>query len=136
MQFIASRKKFYLFSGITTLLSFLVFFTISPNLGIDMTGGMQIGYSVSTPVTSTQINTLKEDILKSYTFSGKSIISDIVIYSTDNSSIRADIGLKTESDTKIATAQSNDLRARMPEFFKKNNIDVTEISFASVGKSF
>lgn len=136
MQFIANRKKFYIFSGITTVLSFLVFFLVHPNLGIDMTGGLQIEYSTQSSITPTQINEIKEDITKNYMFEGKQIISDVMIYTTNTSAVRVDIGLEEESDTKIATAQSDDIRTRMPDFFKKSDIVVSESSFVSVGKSF
>ncbi len=136
MQFIANRKKFYLFSGITTLLSFLVFFTIHPNLGIDMTGGLQIEYHTASSLTPVQIASVKEDIIENYTFEGKHIISDIIVYSTNNSAVRVDIGLEKEADTKKATAHSDDIRTRMPEFFKKHDIVISEASFISVWKSF
>lgn len=136
MQFIANRKKFYIFSGITTLLSFLVFFTIHPNLGIDMTGGLQIEYGTQSSITPTQIKNIKEDITKNYTFEWKRIISDIMIYSTNSSSVRVDMGLEKEWDTKVAAAESDNIRARIPEFFKKHDVIVSEASFVSVGKSF
>ncbi len=136
MRFIANRKKFYIFSWITTLLSVFVFFTVNPNLGIDMTWGLQIEYSVPSPVTQEKLSEVRADIIKNYRYEKKDIFSDVMIYTADNSSIRADIGLKTETDTVRATAQSNDIRTRLPDFFKKHNIIVTESSFVSVGKSF
>jgi len=136
MRFIANRKKFYIFSWITTLLSVLVFFTVSPNLGIDMTGGLQIEYSAQSPVTPEKLSEVRADIIKNYRYEKTDIFSDVMVYTADGSSIRADIGLKTETDTVRATAKSNDIRARLPDFFKKHNIVVTESSFMSVGKSF
>jgi hypothetical protein len=59
-----------------------------------------------------------------------------MIYSVDSSAIRADIGLSHEPDTVKATKQSSDVRARLPDFFKKHAVVVTESSFISVGKSF
>lgn len=136
MRFIANRKKFYIFSWITTLLSVLVFFTVSPNLGIDMTGGLQIEYSVQSPVSPEKLSEVRTDIIKNYRYEKADIFSDVMVYTADGSSIRADIGLKTEADTVRATAKSNDIRARLPDFFKKHDIVVTESSFMSVGKSF
>ncbi len=136
MRFIANRKKFYIFSGVTTILSVLVFFMVSPNLGIDMTWGLQIEYSAQSPVTQEKLSEVRADIVKNYRYGKDDIFSDVMVYTADNSSIRADIGLKTESDTVRATAKSNDIRARLPDFFKKHDIVVTESSFMSVGKSF
>jgi preprotein translocase subunit SecF len=65
-SFIANRKKFYLISGIGFLISFLVFFFVPKNYGIDMTGGLQIEYSVSAPVESGKLDEVREDILKNY----------------------------------------------------------------------
>ena len=109
---------------------------MSPNLGIDMTGGLQIEYSSQSPVTPEKLNEVRADIIKNYRFEKTDIFSDVMVYTADGSSIRADIGLKTETDTVRATAKSNDIRARLPDFFKKHNIVVTESSFMSVGKSF
>ncbi len=68
MRFLANRKKFYLISALLFLFSFLVFFFVPKNYGIDMTGGIQIEYSVSNPVDESKLEEIREDILKNYQF--------------------------------------------------------------------
>lgn len=101
-----------------------------------MTGGLQIEYSAQSAVTQEKLSEVRADIIKNYRYEKDDIFSDVMIYTADNSSIRADIGLKSETDTVRATAKSSDIRSRLPDFFKKHDIIVTESSFVSVGKSF
>lgn len=101
-----------------------------------MTGGLQIEYTTQSPITQEKLSKVRADIIKNYRYEKEDIFSDVVVYTADNSSIRTDIGLKTESDTVRATARSNDIRTRLPDFFKSQGIVVTESSFMSVGKSF
>lgn len=63
MRFIANRKKFYLVSGILVFFSFLAFFFIPKNYGIDMTGGLQVAYSANAPVSQEKLEEIREDIL-------------------------------------------------------------------------
>ncbi len=136
MHFIANRKKFYLFSSFFFLLSFVVFFFVKPNLGIDMTGGLQIEYTSSTPFSSTQLDTIRTDILKNYKFHSKTVINDVLLYSVNGNSLRADIGLSSEPDVIISNERTNDIRTQIPVYFQKAGITVTEASFVSVGQSF
>lgn len=136
MRFIANRKKFYLISGIGFLISFLVFFFVPKNYGIDMTGGLQIEYSVSAPVESGKLDEIREDILKNYLFESQSVVSDLLVYTVDDTSLRMDVGLIAESDVKKAQNRTEDIRSALPKFFQKHDVAVTESSFISVGQSF
>lgn len=91
MRFIANRKKFYLLSGILFLFSFLVFFFVPKNYGIDMTGGLQIGYSVPQTVNAQKLEEIRSDIINNYLFDSSSVISDLLIYTVNTNSIRMDI---------------------------------------------
>lgn len=136
MQFIGNRKTFYWISGILFLLSFVTFFFVPKNLGIDMTGGLQIEYSSTTPIDSETLASVKEDLLDNYKFADKKVFSDILLYTVNTDSIRADIGLVAEPDVVAANNRSSDVRAQVPEYFKKHGAEVTEISYISVGQSF
>jgi len=63
MRFLANRKKFYVASGILVCLSFLAFFFVPKNYGIDMTGGLQIAYSAEAPISAEQLEIVREDIM-------------------------------------------------------------------------
>lgn len=136
MRFIANRKKFYLVSGIGFLVSFLVFFFVPKNYGIDMTGGLQVEYTVSAPVETDKLSEIREDIMKNYLFDSKTVISDLLVYTVDTTSLRMDIGLIEESDVQNSQKRTDDIRRSLPAFFQKHNIAVTESSFISVGQSF
>ncbi len=101
-----------------------------------MTGGLQIEYSSSTPFSQSQLDTVRADIVKNYTFDGKKVINDALIYSVNGDSLRADIGLSPESDVGISNNRANDVRKNIPEYFKRGWITVQEASFVSVWQSF
>lgn len=91
MRFIANRKKFYSVSGVFFLLSLLVFLFVPKNYGIDMTGGLQMEYSSTTPITVETLAVVREDIAKNYTFESKAVISDVLVYIVNTDSIRIDV---------------------------------------------
>jgi preprotein translocase SecF subunit len=136
MRFIANRKKFYLVSGIGFLVSFLVFFFVPKNYGIDMTGGLQIEYTTTQNIDEWKLHEIREDITKNYLFDSRSVISDILIYTVDTHSIRVDIGLNEEKDVKKSQKRTEDMRRVLPIFFQKHDISVSESVFVSVGQSF
>lgn len=136
MRFIANRKKFYMISGIFFLFSFLVFFLVPKNYGIDMTGGLQIEYTVDAPVESQKLAEIRESVLTNYTFEGAKIISDILIYTVNINSVRIDIGLAPEEDVIRSQKRADDLRKSIPGYFQKQGIVVRESTFVSVGQSF
>lgn len=136
MNFINRRKVFYTLSSILILLSVLVFFFAPKNYGIDMTGGLQVEYTTPKIPDAIQLNKVKEQILDTYLFEEKKVLSDVNIYPVNTTSIRADIGLNTESDKQKSEARTAEIRAHIPQIFEKNDISVTEVSFISVGQSF
>lgn len=119
-----------------TVLSIATFFFVPKNLGIDMTGGLQIEYSVPQAIDSQKLDIIREEILQDYSFENKKIISDLLLYSVNGNSIRTDIGLASEKDVLKASQRTEDLRAKIPSYFKKEWIEISEASFVSVGQSF
>jgi hypothetical protein len=79
---------------------------------------------------------IKEEILKEYTFEGKSVLSEVNVYPVNVNFIRADIGLNAEADKAHSEKRTADVRSKIPEIFMKNDVQVTEASFISVGQSF
>jgi len=136
MRFLANRKKFYLVSGTLTLLALLTFFFLPKNYGIDMTGGLQVAYSSPSSISPEKLELVRGDIINSYLFNWKDIVSDALLYVVNTNDVRIDIGLISESDIKIMQAEVADLRESLPTFFQKYDIVVSELSFVSVGNSF
>ncbi|MEI6711946.1 MAG: hypothetical protein WCK88_07430 [bacterium] len=136
MHFINQRKIFYTISSSLILLSVVVFFFAPKNFGIDMTGGLQIEYTAKTIPNEAKLAEVKKQILDTYLFEGKKVLSDINVYSVNTSAIRADIGLNIESDKQKSEQRTADVRARIPQIFQDNGVVVTESSFISVGQSF
>jgi preprotein translocase SecF subunit len=136
MQFISSRKKFYILAWILSLLSIFIFFFVPKNLGIDMTGGLQISYDVSELVDVAKLDLIRSDIQETYTFDWEKILSDVLIYNINDSAIRVDMGLMKETDVVKSAKRIEDLREKIPSFFQEKDISVSESSFVSVGQSF
>lgn len=136
MHFLNNRKIFYTLSGSVILLSFLVFFFAPKNFGIDMTGGLQIEYTSSATPSEAQLAEIRDEILTTYTFEGKSVLSDVNVYLVNTDSIRTDIGLYAEPDKTQAEKRTADVRSKIPQIFSENDVSVTESAFISVGKSF
>ncbi len=101
-----------------------------------MTGGLQIEYNVSKPVDAEKLAEIREDILKNYIFDARSVVSDLLVYTVDTSSIRMDVGLVEELDVKKSQKRTEDIRRALPIFFTKHDVTVNESSFVSVGQSF
>lgn len=101
-----------------------------------MTWGLQIEYSVWAPVEARTLDTIRENILQKYTFEDKKILSDVLVYSVNSTSIRTDIGLVSEENVIKAAERIENLRKQIPVFFKESDVEVTESSFVSVGQSF
>lgn len=136
MHFINQRKIFYTISSSLIILSVVVFFFAPKNFGIDMTGGLQIEYTVQTMPDEAKLTEVRKQILDTYVFENKKVLSDVNVYPVNTSSIRADIGLNTEPDKQKSEDRTADIRTRIPQIFQDNGVVVTEASFISVGQSF
>lgn len=131
-----NRKLFYSISSVAVVLSLLVFLFVPKNYGIDMTGGLQVEYAVDSMPTEEILSLIKEEIINTYLFEGKKVLSDVAIYPVNGNAVRADIGLNIESDKVKSKERTADARIQIPSFFKKNNVVVTESSFIAVWQSF
>jgi preprotein translocase subunit SecF len=77
MNFISFRKRSYLISLFLVVVSLIIVFFFPKNLGIDMTGGVQITYTTASPITE---NTLTEVREISQAFDRSEEFIDIVTY--------------------------------------------------------
>lgn len=101
-----------------------------------MTGGLQIGYTLSAPVSPLKLEEIREDIVKNYIFDSEAVISDLLLYTVNTSAVRMDIGLISEKDVAKSQKRVDDIRRVLPGFFTKHGVTVSESSFISVGQSF
>lgn len=136
MKFIQNRRTFYSISSILLILSVIAFLVFPKNLGIDMTGGIQVEYDVLSVPGQAALSEVKESFLEDYRYKENKALSDINIYSVNDHSIRADIGLLETSDATQEEDRIADIRAQLLTYFSQNGIQVTETQFVSVGKSF
>ncbi len=83
-SFVKNRYTFYVIALALLLLSLLSPFFVRLNLGIDMTGGMQIEYSVASGDIEMIIEDTRDNILKTVystlTEEEKKIVTDTLIY--------------------------------------------------------
>ena len=80
MQFIAQRKLSYIISAVLVVISLMVILFVPQNLGIDMTGGVQITYESSREVTQDIVTEVKQ-IAMSFPRSDEFI--DVITYSIE-----------------------------------------------------
>ena len=85
-----------------------------------MTGGLQIEYTSSAPFSSEQLADIRSDILKNYKFEDKAVINDVLLYSVNGNSLRADIGLSAEPNVIKSNDRTNNIRNQIPTYFQKS----------------
>lgn len=117
-SFTKNRFKFYTVATVLTIISIASPFLLGMNLGIDMTGGIQIEYSVdSGDVNASRIETLKdaEEIKKSITIDGAQAMNDIIAYNiagTNRFIIEAGfLGGGKEKEAKVELAKASFLKS-------------------------
>lgn len=82
-SFTKNRFKFYTVAIILSVISLAAPFLLKLNLGIDMTGGIQIEYSTNGADTTTAqvaAKQLAETLKKEVLYNGKEIVNDITVY--------------------------------------------------------
>lgn len=83
ISFIQKRSVFYIIAGILVLISILAPSVFKLNLGIDMTGGTQAEYSVQSGSIDDMVTlakTTSEELKKSITHSGKTVVNEVLVY--------------------------------------------------------
>lgn len=84
-SFTKNRFRFYAVAGVLTVLSILSPFLLPGgiNLGIDMTGGIQIEYAVNSgnaKAAQDMAKNIAEEIQKNIKFSGKEVMNGVTVY--------------------------------------------------------
>jgi preprotein translocase subunit SecF len=80
-DFIKVRFAYYIFAILLVIISIGAYFTLPLNLGIDMTGGVQIEYDYTIgQIETSVIREVVENIKKEILYNGSEIINNINVY--------------------------------------------------------
>lgn len=142
-SFTKNRFRFYTVALALSIISLAAPFVLGINLGIDMTGGIQIEYTVTKgdeQIAEKNADTIAEKLKKEALFNGKEVMNDINVYgiagttsfiveagfSTPEDATTVDIEkLKTEFVTKLST-----------ELSKDTTNTVEQSRYVNIGESF
>ncbi len=80
-SFIQNRNTFYGIAGVLILISFLAIFFLPKQLGIDLTGGLQLEYSCDPARCELDpVRNIVENASKTTTYSGQTVINGSNVY--------------------------------------------------------
>lgn len=149
-SFVKNRYYFYVIALGLLVISLLAPFLFKLNLGIDMTGGIQIEYTVSAGDIDAIIATTKDKLVdtakSSLSDAEKKIVSDTVVYrvsGTNNFIVEAGIAEnqapvkdgKTDL-TVIESAKTAFVTTLSNELTKTANSTITQSRYVNIGASF
>ena len=142
-SFTKNRFKFYTVAIILSVISLTAPFILKLNLGIDMTGGIQIEYNSDKPdTTGVQIaaKTFAEALKKETLYNGKEIVNDVTVYGIlGTSSFIVEAGFSNpewshESDIeKLKTEFVSKLGEKLSTF---QSAKLTQSRYVNIGESF
>ncbi len=142
-SFTKNRFTFYIVAIVLSVVSLIAPFVLKLNLGIDMTGGIQIEYTTNGTDSLSAQKAAREyaETLKKEIVSGKqSIINDIAVYGiAGSSSFVVEAGVNTiegvsEADLeKLKTSFVEKLRTNLATF---QGAKITQSRYVNIGESF
>lgn len=125
------------------MISLLAPFVLGVNLGIDMTGGIQIEYNVSAGDEMTaekNADTLAEKLKKETLFNGKEVINDINVYGiAGTTSFIVEAGFSTpENATPVDIEKlKTEFVTKLSQELTKDTVNTVEQSrYVNIGESF
>lgn len=142
-SFVKNRYKFYTIALTLLVLSLLSPFFTRLNMGIDMTGGMQIEYSVATGdiesiITETREKTI-ESVRSTLTDEEKKIITDTLVYrvsGTDKFVVEAWVNEDGVTAIAIEAAKSKFVASMSASLSSTSNGAITQSKYINIGASF
>lgn len=142
-SFIKNRFYFYAIAIALTLFSLATPFLFRTNLGIDLTGGIQIEYeAVSGSVTDAKAlaKSTAENLKTSTLISGKSVVNDILTYNiTGTDRFVVEAGFATDAsykDQDIENAKASFTKALSESLAGAKNMKIIQTSYVNIGASF
>lgn len=113
------------------------------NLGIDITGGIQVEYNLGEGDASSLLSSIKEHVVKNakdrLTDEEKSIITDTLVYGisgTNNFVIEAGVSEEKVSDLQKIEAAKTRFVSFLGEELKKIQGNITQTRYVNIGASF
>lgn len=142
-SFTKNRFRFYTFAWVLSVISLLAPFVLGVNLGIDMTGGIQIEYNVSTGDEMTaekNADTLAEKLKKETLFNGKEVINDINVYGiAGTTSFIVEAGFSTPENATTVDIEKlkTEFVTKLSQELTKDTVNTVEQSrYVNIGESF
>ena len=142
-SFTKNRFKFYTVAIILSVISLAAPFILKLNLGIDMTGGIQIEYNSDTSDTTAVESAAKsyaEVIKKETLYSGKEVINDVTVYGilgTNSFVVEAGFsspeGSNVDAIEKLKTDFVSKLRSKLSSY---QSAKITQSRYVNIGESF
>lgn len=142
-SFVKNRYTFYTIALTLLILSLLSPFFTRLNMGIDMTGGMQIEYSVASGdiesmITETREKTI-ETVHSTLTDEEKKIITDTLVYRVSGSDkfvIEAGVNEDGATPQSIEQAKTQFVTNMSASLSEASNGAVTQSKYVNIGASF
>lgn len=142
-SFVKNRYKFYAIALTLLVLSLLSPFFTRLNMGIDMTGGMQIEYSVATGdiesiITETREKTI-ESVRSTLSDEEKKIITDTLVYrvsGTDKFVVEAWVNEDGVTAVAIEAAKSKFVASMSANLSSTSSGAITQSKYINIGASF
>lgn len=149
-SFVKNRKKFYIISGSLFIASLLSPFILPVHQGIDLTGWIQVEYSVNNSEVEKILDITKQTILQSakseISENSQKIITDVLAYSiswTNNFIIEAWIDENYSKNSewnkdleKIENAKLEFVNKLQEKLNKIENSEITQTKYVNIGASF
>jgi preprotein translocase SecF subunit len=142
-SFVKNRYTFYVIALALLLLSLLSPFFVRLNLGIDMTGGMQIEYSVASGDIEMIIEDTRDNILKTVystlTEEEKKIVTDTLIYrvsGTDKFVIEAWVNEDGMTPVMVEAVKSKFVANMNENLSEASNGAISQTKYVNIGASF
>lgn len=142
-SFTKNRFKFYGIAIGLSLVSLAAPFIFGINLGIDMTGGIQIEYNTSGGNELSAENVAKEyaqNLKKETLFNGKEVINDISVYGiAGSSSFIVEAGFSTPEGAKesdIENLKSNFVKNLSAKLSTYESAKISQSRYVNIGEAF
>lgn len=133
-------KNRYIYLGISAVLFIIsLFLLLVPklNLGIDMTGGIQMDYNYSNSINIPEIKKELEVKKTEFTYDWKEVINNINVYwITGQKTISVVVWFYPMDDAKKLDELKINFKSKVFDVIKSQDNTVTEAKYINIGKSF
>lgn len=137
MDFLNKRFLYFIISWILAILSVVFIFAWKLNLGIDMTGWVNIDYSYSGEIVLSELQESVNNLSQNYLYEWQKVINNTELYKVTWENI---VSLIIWFDNSIELTQLEKIkinfRSDLSDFMNLNYIGSEEIKYTNIWKSF